>query len=387
MKAVLQEPSGQMLSLHEPEIGEPERKAVLDCLDSGWVSSVGKYVDKFEALVAEAFQVKRAVAVSNGTVALQTCLTLSGVRPQDEVLVPALTFVATANAVIHAGGVPHFLDSEPSTLGIDVKKLGEHFRSIAKKSPDGWLNRKTGRRFGAIVAVHCFGHPCDLDGLSDFSRSTGLPLIEDAAEALGSLYQRKPVGGVGLVSCVSFNGNKTITTGGGGAILSNDENLATLAKYLTTTAKRPHRWEFFHDQVGYNFRMPNLNAALGCAQMEGLADRLNRKRDLAKAYQLAFSGSDFFDFFDEAAGSKSNYWLNAIKLKDRSRELRDYLLDSSIDFGYGVRPLWCLMHKLPMFADMPRSDLACAEDQEDRIINLPSSPQLINRLPGGEIRK
>ncbi len=378
---VLEEVAGatkKPVSLHEPEFGGNDWNYVKNCIDTGWVSSVGSYVDRFERELAELFQVKRAVAVANGTAALHVSLLLAGVRRDEEVLVPALSFIATANAVVHAGAVPHFVDSEAVSLGVDAKKLHDYFYSIAVREGARWRNKYTGRRIAALVVMHCFGHPADLDALVAFSTDTGLPLIEDAAESIGSLYKGRPTATKGLISCVSFNGNKIVTTGGGGAVLTNDEELGRRAKHLTTTAKRPHRWEFFHDETGFNYRLPNLNAALGCSQLEKLPDFLARKRKLSSRYREAFAENSFFHFLDQPAYAESNFWLNTVVLKRRDRVLRDTLLDGTNAAGFSTRPLWCLMHRLPMYANCPRSDLSVAEDLEDRVINLPSSPILVD---------
>lgn len=364
------------VALHEPEFGGNDWAYVKDCIDTGWVSSVGSYVDRFEKDLASLFQVKRAVAVANGTAALHVSLLLAGVKRDDEVLMPALSFIATANAVVHAGAIPHFVDSEEGSFGVDAEKLKAYFSSVAERDGGGWRNKVSKRRISALVVMHCFGHPADLDALAGFSKETGIPMVEDAAESIGSLYKGRPTGGFGMVACVSFNGNKTVTTGGGGAILTNDEKIGQHAKHLTTTAKRPHRWEFFHDETGFNYRLPNLNAALGCSQLERLPDFLRRKRDLSAKYRQAFTGMKEMSFLDQPAYAESNFWLNTVILAKRDRALRDRLLDGTNSAGFATRPLWCLMHRLPMYKDCPRSELPVAEDLEDRVINLPSSPSL-----------
>ena len=282
--------SDQMIPLHAPEFSGREWELVKDCLDTGWVSSVGAYVDRFEQLVAEASGVRFGVAVVNGTAALQIALLLAGVLPGDEVIVPALTFAATANAVAHAGAVPHLVDSEASTLGLDPAALANHLDRIADRGPDGPVNRQTGRRIAAVVPMHVFGFPVDMAPLLALAADWNLPVVEDAAESLGSTYRGKPCGSFGRLATLSFNGNKIITTGGGGAIVTDDESLARRAKHLTTTAKVPHRWEFNHDEVGYNYRLPNLNAALGVAQFEQLPQRLGRQASLGRPLCQQFRG-------------------------------------------------------------------------------------------------
>lgn len=367
-------PAGwNFIGLHEPQFWGNEWGYVKECLDTGWVSSVGKFVDRFEAELAEYTGARRAVAVVNGTAALHISLKLVGVTAGDEVLMPALTFVATANAVAYCNALPHLIDSEERTLGLDPIKLASYLGEVAEVRPDGSYNRETGRRIKAVVAMHAFGHPVDLDPLVEVCRQFKLELVEDAAESLGSYYKGSHTGTRGRVSVLSFNGNKIVTTGGGGAILTNDEELGRLAKHLTTTAKVPHRWEFFHDQVGYNYRLPNLNAALGCAQLEELPGFLARKRALAERYRDAFVGVAGVRFFTEPEFARSNYWLNVILLDEELADERDTLLALTNDSGIMTRPAWILMHRLPMFAQCPRMDLPVAESLARRLINIPSS--------------
>jgi perosamine synthetase len=362
----------ERVGLHEPTFAGNEWKYVKECLDTGWVSSVGKFVDLFEQQLAEYTGVKRAVAVVNGTAALHIALKLVDVRPQDEVFVPSLTFIATTNAVTYCGAVPHFVDSEEKTLGLDPRKLADYLQEIAQVKDGECYNRVTGRRIRAVIPMHTFGHPVDLDPLQEICSRFSLQLIEDAAESLGSFYKGKHTGHWGKVSTLSFNGNKTITTGGGGAILTNDETLGRLAKHITTTAKVPHQWAFIHDQVGYNYRLPNINAALGCAQMEQLPDFLLYKRTLAERYSKAFASVDGVQFFSEPDFAKSNYWLNVLLLKRDHADYRDALFELTNSQGIMTRPVWTLMHKLPMYRNMPRMDLSVAEELEKRIINIPS---------------
>jgi perosamine synthetase len=368
--------SDKFVSLHEPTFAGNEWAYVKDCLDSTYVSSVGSYVDRFEVMLAEYTGVKKAIAVVNGTAALHVCLILAGVETGDEVLLPTLTFVATPNALSYCGAIPHFVDSEEKTLGLDPHKLSDYLSGIAEVRGDECFNRKTGRRIKSVVPMHTYGHPVDLDPLLDVCERFKLVLIEDAAESLGSYYKGRHTGQWGKLSALSFNGNKVITTGGGGAILTNDEELGSLAKHLTTTAKVPHKWEFRHDMVGYNYRLPNLNAALGCAQLEQLPGFLQRKRALAEDYRKEFAGVNGVQFFSEPVHAQSNYWLNALLLDDVNCDKRDELLALTNNSGIMTRPSWTLMHKLPMFKDCPRMDLSIAENLERRLINIPSSSSL-----------
>ena len=368
-----------LIPLHEPEFAGNEWQFVKDCLDTGWVSSVGGYVDRFERDLAAYTSVSHAVVTANGTAALHICLLLAGVEQGDEVLAPTLTFVATANAISYAGATPHLVDSESDTLGVDAERLEDHLAATAIVENGRCLNRSTGATIRALVVMHAFGHPCDLDALSALAERWRLVLIEDAAESLGSLYGGRHTGNVGRVSALSFNGNKVLTTGGGGAVLTNDPLLARRAKHLTTTARVPDRWNFLHDEVGYNYRLPNLNSALGCAQLERLPDMLERKRRLANRYAAAFSGVAGVKFMAEPAGSVSNYWLNTILLSEKQAVARDDVLEALNSAGYMSRPVWTLMHRLPMYAGCPRADLAVAEALSARVINLPSSPHLADR--------
>ncbi|MFN9805816.1 MAG: LegC family aminotransferase, partial [Betaproteobacteria bacterium] len=294
----------------------------------------------------------------------------------DEVLMPALTFIATANAVSYARAVPHFVDSEEVTLGVDAAHLQAYLERTAERRGGSTFNRQTGARIRALVVMHVFGHPCDMDALVALAERWHLVLIEDAAESLGSYYKGRHTGNLGLVAALSFNGNKVVTTGGGGAVLTNDPVLGKRAKHLSTTARVPHRWSFLHDEVGYNYRLPNLNAALGCAQLENLASFIERKRRLAARYEAAFVGVPGLRFLREVEKARGNYWLNAIVLDPGEARHRDILLTVLNDAGYVSRPIWTLMHRLPMYVDCPRMPLPMAESLEARVINIPSSPRL-----------
>ncbi len=376
LRRTLAETSAPMIALHEPEFKGREKEYVADCIETGWVSSLGDYIVRFERMVAEACGVKHAVATVNGTAALHIALLLAGVKQGDEVLAPALTFIATINAITYCGAIPHFVDSETTSLGIDAVKLGAYLDAIAEHRDGSVVNRKTGRRIAAFLPMHTFGHPVDLDAIIALAERWGIPLVEDAAESLGSRYKGRPVGGFGLVGAISFNGNKIVTTGGGGCVLTNDDTIARRAKHITTTAKHKHDWAFVHDEIGYNYRLPNLNAALGCAQMERLDSFLDRKRALAKRYEAAFHNSNGFIFMREPDYATSNYWLNAVLLAPELAASRDLILEMTNAAGFGVRPVWTLIPKLEMYADSPRMDLSCAEDIERRLINIPSSPAL-----------
>jgi perosamine synthetase len=377
IKAVIGDREDTFTPLHEPEFAGNEWPYVKECLDTGWVSSAGSYVDRFEEMLADYTGVERAVAVVNGTAALHIALRLAGVQEGDEVLVPALTFVATANAVAYCGAVPHFIDSEMATLGVDPEKLDAYLDKVAVSRDGEVVNQNTGRPLRAVIAMHAFGHPVDLDPLAAVCDRHGLVLVEDAAEALGSLYEGEHVGRWGRLSTLSFNGNKTITTGGGGAILTDDDELADQAKHLTTTAKAPHRWAYVHDQLGYNYRLPNINAALGCAQLEQLPSFLERKRRLAQRYADVFEAVNGVSFVQEPSFARSNYWLNAVLLDETVAERRDEVLELTNNQGYMTRPAWRLMHRLPMYRSCPRMDLSTAKRLEQALINIPSSSKLL----------
>ena len=364
------------IPLHEPRFGSNESRYVQECIESTFVSSVGQFVDRFEASLAEYTGSRYAVAVVNGTCALQVALHLTGVQRDDEVLVPTLSFVATANAVHYCGAVPHFVDSDEETLGMDPEALEDWLRQVAEPTHGVFRNRQTGRRLRAMVPMHTFGHPCGLEGLLKLVQDYRLELVEDAAESLGSYYHDQHTGTFGRLGTLSFNGNKTITTGGGGAILTDDLELARHAKHLTTTAKLPHRWDFVHDEVGFNYRMPNLNAALGCAQLEQLPDFLASKRTLFLRYQKAFQDIQEVALIQEPPECQSNYWLQTLKLSDSVAQERDAILAATNDVGLMTRPVWKLLHTMVPFQDCHRAPVPVAESLERRLINLPSSAGL-----------
>jgi aminotransferase in exopolysaccharide biosynthesis len=375
--AAIRSVTGQRsVALHEPSFHGNELAYLSECLDSTFVSSVGKFVDRFEMDLASFTGVGYAVAVVNGTAALHIALKLAGVKDGDEVLIPTLTFVATANAVAYCNARPHFVDSEEATLGVDVAKLREYLSINTEQRAGQCVNRITGKVIRALVPMHTFGHPSDINGLLAVAKDFHIALIEDAAESLGSYYHGKHTGTFGLIGTLSFNGNKTITTGGGGAILTNDAALARRAKHITTTAKIPHAWNFIHDEVGYNYRLPNLNAALGCAQLECLPEKLTAKRKLFSLYQSAFSKVDGIKLVSEPLHCTSNYWLQTLLLDVEASEFREAVLKITNEDGQMTRPAWTLMHELLPFRNCPRMNLEIAESLVRRLINIPSSPQL-----------
>ena len=363
--------------LHEPSFTGNEWLYLKECLDSTFVSSVGKFVDRFEVELATFTGAKHAVAVVNGTAALHIALKLAGVKAGDEVLIPALTFVATANAVTYCDATPHLIDCEARTLGVDVEKLRDYLINHTEQRTGQCVNRVNGRVIRALVPMHTFGHPVELDELLAVAHDFNLALVEDAAESLGSYYHGQHTGTFGLMGTLSFNGNKTITTGGGGAILTNDIALARHAKHLTTTAKMQHAWEYRHDEVGYNYRMPNLNAALGCAQLEQLPMMLAAKRELFKRYQSAFAPVRGAKLMAEPEQCQSNYWLQTLLLDADQVKQRDLILETTNDAGFMTRPAWILMQELTPFKDCPRMDLAGAQSLSQRLINIPSSSGLV----------
>lgn len=366
----------QPAALHEPRFAGREWQYVKECIDSTFVSSVGRFVDLFEAQLAEYTGARHAVAVVNGTAALHVALRLAGVIAGDEVLVPALTFIATANAVSYCGATPHFVDSEAASLGVDPIALREYLTRTTEQRLGVRVNKATGRIIRALVPMHTFGHPAPMAELLGLARDFGLALVEDAAESLGSYYGDQHTGTLGVLGTLSFNGNKTITTGGGGAILTNDSALAARAKHLTTTAKLPHGWQYVHDEVGYNYRLPNLNAALGCAQLEQLPAFIEAKRALYSRYAAAFGGVSGVAIQREPEGCRSNYWLQTLVLDEANASHHDSLLQGLNQAGFMSRPSWTPMHQLMPYEHCPRMPLPVAESLAARMINIPSSAGL-----------
>lgn len=365
------------LPLHEPRFAGNEWIYVKECIDTTFVSSVGKFVERFELDLARYTGAAYAVATVNGTAALHIAAMLAGVEPGDEVLMPALTFVATANAVSYCGAVPHFVDSEERTFGLDAVALRDWLTKTTERRDGLCVNRATGRVIRAMVPMHVFGHPVDIDALLAISADFNIVMIEDAAEGLGSLYHGRAAGTFGKLGTLSFNGNKTITTGGGGAIITNDADLARRAKHLTTTAKLPHAWDYRHDEIGYNYRLPNINAALGCAQLEQLPGFVDAKRTLFRRYRDAFEGVPGVAMAAEPDDCRSNYWLQTLVLDEEQAAQRDDILKVTNAAGCMTRPVWGLMNELPHFARCPAMDLSTARSLERRLINIPSGPGLV----------
>lgn len=367
-------PGKDFIPLHEPLFNGNEKKYLLDCIDSTFVSSVGKYVDDFEKQMTAFTGAKYAVACVNGTAALHMAMVVAGVKPNDIVITQPLSFIATCNAIAYIGAAHLFVDIDADTLGLSPSKLKAYLHQHCETKTDGYTyHRQTGQKVSACVPMHTFGLPCRIDELKEICGSYNITLIEDAAESIGSYYKGKHSGTFGKLGTFSFNGNKTITCGGGGAIITDDEELAKKAKHLTTQAKVPHRWNFVHDEIGYNYRMPNINAALMCAQLEQLNVFIENKRELANTYQRYFSGSAI-DFVREPENCKANYWLCAILLQDE--KTRDQFLTETNDNGVMTRPAWTLMNKLSMFKDALKGDLSNAEFAEARLVNIPSSVRI-----------
>lgn len=363
-------PNNTYIPLHEPRFIGNDRKYVLDAIDSTFVSSVGQYVDRFEKMMCEITGARYAVAVVNGTAALHVALLLTGVEREDEVITQGLSFIATVNAITYCGASPIFLDVDKQSMGLSVESVRKFLEKNTRQENGNCINVNTGKRIKAVVPMHTFGHPMQIDDMVSLCSAHSIPVIEDAAESLGSYYKGQHTGTFGRLGAFSFNGNKTVTCGGGGAIVTNNKELAVKAKHITTTAKIPHSWEYVHDSIGFNYRMPNLNAALACAQLENLENFVASKRNLAKLY-AEFCKSYNLDFVMEQNECKSNYWLNAIRLTDRNE--RNSCLQELNDSGVMCRPIWTLLFKMPMFAQCYRDEQENAQWLEDRVVNFPSS--------------
>ncbi|MFW5886304.1 MAG: LegC family aminotransferase [Bacteroidota bacterium] len=395
IRQLYNKPTG-IIPLHEPVFNGNEKKYLNDCIDSTFVSSVGKYVDRFEEMVAEYTGAKKAIVTVNGTNALHLALLVAGVQPGDEVITQPLTFIATVNAIKYANANPVFIDVDKDTMGLSPEALKKWLndstiqRLNKTTNQQETINKTTNRKIAAAVPMHTFGHPCRIDEIVEICNKYSIPVVEDAAESLGSFYRNQHTGTFGKMGILSFNGNKTLTTGGGGMILTDDEEMGNHIKHLTTQAKVKHPWEIIHDYVGYNYRMPNINAALGVAQMERIEEIIKNKRQTAQKYAEFFStnierseiprakrfGKQFNDstiqqFFTEPKNSRSNYWLNAILLYNKKE--RDEFLKFTNENGIMTRPIWRLMNKLEMFKDMQTGSLENAEWLEERVVNLPSS--------------
>lgn len=386
VRATFDDPEGFII-LHDPRFIGNERKYLMDAMDSNFVSSVGEYVNKFEKAIAEYTGSKYAVAAVNGTAALHISLLLAGVKRDEEVITQPVSFIATCNAIAYTGAHPVFVDVDKRTMGMSAEKLEDFLRNNARMDAKGdCYNKNTGRRFAAVVPMHTFGHPCHIDDIARVCEQYNIPLVEDAAESIGSTYKDRHTGLWGKLSALSFNGNKVITTGGGGMILTQDEELAKLAKHITTTAKVPHRWEYNHDMTAYNYRLTNLAAALGLGQIEQCSFFIERKRELVEKYKAFFADKDI-EFFTEPENCRSNYWLNAVILKDRAE--RDAFLTFTNDHGVMTRPIWVLNNKLDMYKGCQCADLTNAEWLEDRVVNIPSTviiPNYYENIKKGEYR-
>lgn len=363
--------------LHAPKFLGNEKKYLCDCIDTTFVSYVGKYVSDFENHIKSITGTQNAIAIVNGTCALQIALIVANVKPGEEVITQALTFAATVAAIKHAGAEPVFVDVDRGTLGMSPESLKSYLEKNAEVRSNVTYNKVTGKKISAVIPMHTFGHPVLIDEILNIANNYNLIVIEDAAESIGSYYKGKHTGIFGKAAIFSFNGNKPVTTGGGGMLITDDNQLAERVRYITTTAKRPHKWEFFHDEVGYNLRMPNVNAAVGCAQMEYFEKILSNKRSTAELYK------DFFEsvgiaFVNEPKNCKSNYWLNAILLKDRAE--RDQFLEFSNNNNIQTRPIWTLMTKLPPYKMCPHGSVSNSEWLEDRVVNIPSGVRDISSV-------
>ena len=362
--------TNEFIPLHEPRFVGNEKKYLNDCIDSTFVSSVGKYVDTFEKEFAVSVGSKYAIATVNGTAALHISLILADVQKEDEVITQALTFIATCNAISYIGAKSIFVDVDLDTMGMSPKSLKEFLESNCELINNKCINETTKKIIKACVPMHTFGHPCRIDEIKEICDAWNITLVEDAAESLGSYYKEKHTGTFGKVGAFSFNGNKIITSGGGGVIVTDDEVLAKRAKHITTTAKIPHPYEYVHDQIAYNYRLPNINAALLVAQLEQLDGFLKSKRELALKYKEFFSKEDI-NFIEELKDSRTNYWLQAVLLKDKNQ--RDEFLEFTNKNGVMTRPIWKLMNELEMFKDCQKTDLKNAKYLEERVVNIPSS--------------
>ena len=363
-------PQEGFIPLHEPRFNGNEKKYILDAIDSTFVSSVGAYVDQFEEMMMNITQTQKAVAVVNGTSALQVALRLAGVKSGDEVITQALTFIATTNSILYNGAKPVFIDVDYDTMGLSPQAVSNFLEEFCELRDDGCYNKKTNNKIAACLPMHTFGFPIKLNELLIICNKWNIPIVEDAAEAIGSEYNGKPVGQFGKIGAFSFNGNKIVTSGGGGAIVTNDIEIGKRAKHLTTTAKVPHPFEYVHDEIGYNFRMPNLNAALACAQLENLNEFVENKRKLADRYASYFFENGI-KFRTELPKTKANYWLMCLELEDKKE--RDAVLDFTNRNGVMTRPIWQLIYKSKFYSDFQRDDQKNASILEDRIVNIPSS--------------
>lgn len=366
-------PNKDQIGLHDPYLIGNEKKYLLDAIDSNYVSSVGAYVNRFEESIQNEINIKSAIATCNGTAALQVALQLAGVKKGDEVITQALSFIATSNVILYNSAIPVFLDVDIETMGLSPLSVSKFLDKYGELRDDGCYNKKTGNRISACLPMHTFGFPVKLKELIAICDQWQIPIVEDCAESFGSLYDGKHTGTFGMLGALSFNGNKIITTGGGGAIITNNLELGQHAKHLTTTAKKPHEYEFFHDELGFNFRMPNLNAALGCAQLEKLNIYINNKRDLAFKYEECFKAIGI-EFMKEPKNTVANYWLMAIKLNNKKE--RNLFLKESIKLKVQCRPIWQLLFRSKIYSSFYRDQQENAKFLEERIVNIPSGVRL-----------
>ena len=359
--------------LHEPIFDNKEKMNLDECIDSSFVSTVGEYVNKFEKMLEKYTGAKRAIAIVNGTSALHIALKVLGIKPHEEIICPSLTFVGTANAISYLNAKPHFVDINESTLGIDPSALRRWLDKIIVVRNGKSINKNTGRIISAIIPMHTFGHPVEIESILEIADRYRITVIEDAAESLGSFYKGKHTGTFGKAGILSFNGNKIITTGGGGALLTDDDAIANYAKHLSTTSRVKHNWKFIHDEIGFNYRLPNLNAALGCAQMQKLPSFINSKRRLFSKYLDVFNSIDGIRLFSEPLDSRSNYWLQTLILEKGLENELDNIIEYTNKMGVMTRPAWELIPNLGIYQDCPKAPLPIAESLSKRIINIPSS--------------
>lgn len=370
--------------LHEPDIRKEDWKFVKKCLDRNFVSSVGNYVSEFENKLKKFTKSKYVTAIINGTSAIHLALVVMGANENDEVILPSLNFVASANAIRYCNATPHFVEVEEETLGIDPIKLESYLKKIVIKKNKISYNKYTKKRIKFMIPLHMFGHPAKISDLKKIAIKFNLKIIEDAAESLGSKYKNKHLGTFGDIGVLSFNGNKIITTGGGGALLTNNKKLAKKIKYLSTTAKIPHKWKYEYSDIGYNYRMPGINASLGCAQMTRLNSYVKLKRKLFNKYKAGFKNISDIKIFQEPVSARSNYWLQTLILSNKIYNLKDIILQKTNNLGFSTRPVWKPLHKLQKFKKFPRMNLNLTENLDKRIINLPSSVYLASHMENYE---
>ena len=369
------------LQLHEPSFDIKELNILKKCIGNNEVSTAGKFTLELENIIKKKLNCKNVVATNSGTSALHLALLALGVKKEDEVLMPSLNYIASANACLYIGAIPHFIDIETKTLGIDVKKLDTYLKNTTQIRKNKYcINKKTKRKIKAIICLHTFGHPCEVDKIRRLAKKFNLFLVEDAAEALGSFYKKKHVGTFGHVGILSFNGNKIITTGGGGAVITNSKSITNKVLSLSTIYKKRHKWKYEYDNLGYNYRMPSINAAIGIEQMKKLNYFIKKKRDLYKKYQKKIANNPNFILFQEPKNCRSNYWLQTIILNKKNVKLRDKIINQSHSSGIKVRPVWRPLHKSKHLKNMPKMKLETTLNLENRIVNLPSSPNILDKI-------